>query len=431
MTHQTPPRVRAWTVVFAALSVNLIIGSLYAWSVMGKALVGQWHWTKTQAMLPFATCTASFGVTMIFAGRWQDKIGPRYVAMLGGIVFGLGMVLSSFVHTCVPMLITFGLVGGMGIGLGYSATTPPSIKWFPPARKGFITGIVVSGVGLAAVYMSPLTNYLLKITSIQQTFLILGLGTIVLVSLLAQALTNPPAGYVPAPAAMTTTASLAKPAPAARRDLDWHEMLRTGQFYQLWLMFVLSASAGLLIIGNITLIAQDQAPKWDKAFLLVMVVAIFNTLGRFLSGFVSDRLGRTNTMILAFVLQAINMFMFVQYKSPALLLFGSAFTGLCYGTIFTLFPAATADFYGVRNLGVNYGSLFTAFGVAGVTGSLLGGRVRDLFGSYTYAFITCGVMLLVGAVLAFALQAPKPEPVPVAPAGPGGTLKPGKAEAVR
>ena len=430
MTQPTPSPIRGWTVVLAALGVNLIIGSLYAWSVMGKALAGQWHWTKTQAMLPFAMCTASFAVTMIFAGRWQDKVGPRYVAMFGGIIFGLGMVLSSFVHTYVPMLITFGLVGGMGIGLGYSATTPPSIKWFRPARKGLITGIVVSGVGLAAVYMSPLTNYLLHKTSIQQTFLILGIGTIVLVSLLAQFLTNPPAGYVPAPAA-ATTASQAKPAPVARRELDWHEMLRTGQFYQLWLMFVLSASAGLLIIGNITLIAQDQVPKWDKAFLLVMVVAIFNTCGRFLSGFLSDRIGRTNTMVLAFVLQAINMFMFIQYKTPGLLLFGSAFTGLCYGTIFTLFPAATADFYGVRNLGVNYGSLFTAFGVAGVTGSVLGGRVRDLFGSYTYAFITCGVMLLLGAVLAFALRAPKIEPSSSAPASPGDAVPRGRAEALR
>ena len=392
--------------VLAAVGVNLIIGALYAWSVIGKALVVQWHWTKTQAMLPFAAATASFAVTMIFAGRWQDRIGPRRVAMLGGIIFGLGLVLSSFVHACGPMLITFGLVGGMGIGLGYSATTPPSIKWFPPARKGLITGIVVSGVGLAAVYTSPLADYLLKVTSIPRTFLILGLGALALVVLLAQFLANPPSGCQPAPvtAAADTQAACA---PTSRRDLDWHEMLRTGRFYQLWLMFVLSASAGLLIIGNITLIAQDRAPAWDRAFLLVMVVAIFNTCGRFLSGFVSDRIGRTNTMILAFVLQATNMFLFVQYQSPAWLLFGSAFTGLCYGTIFTLFPAATADFYGVRNLGVNYGLVFTAFGVAGVTGSVLGGRVRDLFGSYTYAFITCGMMLLVGAVLAWALRPPK------------------------
>ncbi len=429
MPPNTPSPIRGWTVVLAALSVNLVIGALYAWSVIGKALVAQWHWTKTEAMLPFATETLSFAVTMIFAGRWQDKIGPRYVAMLGGITFGLGLALSSLVHSCGPMLLTFGLIGGVGIGLGYSATTPPSIKWFPPARKGLITGIVVSGVGLAAVYMSPLAAYLLKVTSIQQTFLVLGIGSIVLVSLLAQLLANPPAGYVPA-AAGAATPQL-KPAPAVRQDLDWHDMLRTGQFYQLWLMFVLSASAGLLIIGNITLIAQDQAPKWDKAFILVMVVAIFNTCGRFLSGFLSDRIGRTNTMILAFVLQAINMFVFVQYKTPALLLFGSAFTGLCYGTIFTLFPAATADFYGVRNLGVNYGSLFTAFGVAGVTGAVIGGRIRDWLGSYTYAFIMCGIMLLVGAVLAFFLNAPKTETTPLIAVPTGSAREPAAPEPAR
>jgi len=412
MNQATPFRIRAWTVVIAAFGMNLVIGALYAWSVIGKALVGQWHWTKTQAMLPFATETVCCAITMIFAGRWQDRIGPRYVAMLGGIIFGLGLVLSSLVRTCLPMLFTFGVICGVGIGLGYSATTPPSIKWFPPERKGLITGIVVSGVGLAAVYMSPLANYLLKVNGIQHTFLILGIGAIVLVVLLAQVLANPPAGYVPAPARAVST-SQTKPAPVARRELDWHEMLQTGQFYQLWFMLILSASAGLLIIGNITLIAQDQAPKWDSAFILVMVVAIFNTCGRFLSGFVSDRIGRTNTMILAFVLQAINMFVFVQYNTPALLLFGSAFTGLCYGTIFTLFPAATADFYGVRNLGVNYGSLFTAFGVAGVTGAVIGGRIRDWLGSYTYAFIMCGFMLLAGALLAFFLKAPQTASAPL------------------
>ena len=209
-------------------------------------------------------------------------------------------------------------------------------------------------------------------------------------------------------------------------------MLRTGQFYQLWLMFVLSASAGLLIIGNITLIAQDQAPKWDKGFVLVMVVAIFNTCGRFLSGFVSDRIGRTNTMVLAFVLQAVNMFMFVQYRTPALLLFGSAFTGLCYGTIFTLFPAATADFYGVRNLGVNYGSAVHR----------LRGRWRHRVGPWRPGARPVRVLYL--CVHHLRRHAPgrrragacscarrKPNPFAVAPSGPARTVRSGKAEAAR
>jgi OFA family oxalate/formate antiporter-like MFS transporter len=407
--------MRGWTVVLAALGINLILGVLYAWSVMGKALVLQWHWKVADASLPFTISAAAFALMMIFAGRWQDKIGPRYVAMLGGIILGLGLIGSSFAKTPMMMLLTFGLVGGLGIGLGYSATTPPSIKWFPPARKGLITGIVVSGVGLAAVYIAPLTQYLLKATSIPSTFLILGVGTIVLVSVMSQVLANPPAGYAPAPAA--ATAAAAAKAPASRPNLDWHEMLRTGQFYQLWLMFVLAASAGLMIISQVALIARDQAHLDKLGYAPVAILAIFNTFGRVISGFLSDRIGRTNTMILAFVLQAANMFAFSYYTTPSLLIFGAAFTGLCYGTIFTLFPAATADFYGVRNLGVNYGLVFTGFGVAGIIGPMLGGKIRDASGNYHSAFVISAVMLLVGAALALLVKAPKTAiaPVPVTP----------------
>ena len=176
MTQQPSSPIRGWTVVIAAISINLILGVLYAWSVMGKALVLQWHWKAAQASLPFTISTASFALMMIFAGRWQDKIGPRYVAMLGGIILGLGLIASSFAKTPEMMLITFGLIGGMGIGLGYSATTPPSIKWFPPAKKGLITGLVVSGVGLAAVYIAPLTQYLLQVTSFRTPSLFLASG---------------------------------------------------------------------------------------------------------------------------------------------------------------------------------------------------------------------------------------------------------------
>jgi len=405
MTPQPPARLRGWTVVLAALAINLILGVLYAWSVMAKALVLQWHWKTTEASLPFTISAASFALMMIFAGRWQDRIGPRWVAMLGGIILGSGLVASSFARTPQLMLLTFGLVGGLGIGLGYSATTPPSIKWFPPASKGLITGIVVSGVGLAAVYIAPLTQFLLRVTTIPSTFLILGLGTIALVSFLSRFLANPPAGYLPA--------ACGKPGPGnpklpvtARPDLDWHEMLRSAQFYRLWVMFVLAASAGLMIISQVALIAKDQAHIDRWGFAPVATLALFNTLGRVLSGFLSDRIGRANTMVLAFVLQALNMFAFAHYTTPALLIFGSAFTGLCYGTLFTLFPATTADFYGVRNLGVNYGLVFTGFGVAGVVGPMLGARIRDSFHSYNYAFSISAIMLLFGALLAFTLAAP-------------------------
>jgi OFA family oxalate/formate antiporter-like MFS transporter len=170
-------------------------------------------------------------------------------------------------------------------------------------------------------------------------------------------------------------------------------------------MFILAASAGLMIIAHVAIIAKEQA-HWEWGFVPVVLLAIFNTAGRVTSGIVSDRIGRTQTMVLAFVLQACNMFAFSHYTSSALLVFGSAFTGLCYGGIFTLMPAATADFYGVKNLGVNYGFLFTGFGVAGVCGPLLGGKIRDLTGSYSTSYTISAVMLLVGAALAFTTRAP-------------------------
>jgi MFS transporter, OFA family, oxalate/formate antiporter len=406
MAQQTSPDRRGWRVAIAALGINLILGALYAWGVMGKALVLQWHWTKTEAALPFTVSTVAFALTMIFAGRWQDRIGPRVVATLGGVMFGLGLAGSAFAATPALMMLTFGIGGGIGLGLGYSATTPPAIKWFPPARKGLVTGLVVSGVGLAAVYVSPLTQLLLGATDIPRTFLILGLGATVLICLFARVLTDPPAGYVPA-AAGAPGASSRKPA-TARRDLDWHEMLRSGQFYLLWTMFVLTASAGLMIIAHVAIIAKEQA-QWEWGFVPVAMLAIFNTVGRIASGFLSDRIGRTRAMVLAFALQALNMVAFAAYTSPALLVFGSALTGLCYGTIFTLMPAATADFYGIRHLGVNYGLVFTAFGVAGVIGPVLGGRIRDLAGSYTMSYTISACMLLLAAGLAFATRPPREE----------------------
>jgi MFS transporter, OFA family, oxalate/formate antiporter len=418
--EQKTTSIRGWTVVLAAVSINLILGVLYAWGVTGKALVAQWHWSKADAALPFTVSTVAFALTMIFAGRAQDKIGPRYVAMLGGLLLGLGMVASSWAKSPEVMMVTFGVLGGMGIGVGYSATTPPSIKWFPPARKGLIAGLVVAGVGLASVWIAPLTRQLLDTVGISTTFLILGGGTIVIVGTLAQLLKAPPAGFQP-----TTPAPTAAKPLMLRRELDWPQMLRTPTFYLLWFAFILAAAPGLLLLSNAATIAGEQAlanvtnpaEKLAKAAAIgttaVMVLAIFNTSGRVVGGFVSDLIGRRNTMVLAFLLQTVNMLLFRYYTSPGLLLFGVGFAGVCYGTIFTLFPAATADYFGVRNLGVNYGLLFTAFGVAGVSGSLLGGRVRDVLGNFDRSYLICAGMLGVAALLAAITRPPVLAAAPV------------------
>ncbi|MFA5073480.1 MAG: MFS transporter [Nitrospirota bacterium] len=209
MSDTRSSAMRGWFVVLAGLGINLILGTLYAWGVMGKALVVQWQWSKMHASLPFAVSTAVFALMMVFAGRMQDKFGPRWVAASGGVMWGLGLALSSMVQSPWAMTMTFGVLGGIGLGLAYSATTPAAVKWFPASKKGLITGIVVSGVGIAAVIMSPLTQFLLSHTSIQGTFLVLGIGATITIIAMAMTLNNPPAGYSPG----ASSPSAAKNAP--------------------------------------------------------------------------------------------------------------------------------------------------------------------------------------------------------------------------
>jgi MFS transporter, OFA family, oxalate/formate antiporter len=389
-------KYRKYVVVGAAVGVNLILGSLYSYGVIASALVVQWKWSKTDAALPFTVSTVSFAIMMIFAGRLQDRFGPRLAALLGGIMFGLGMLLSKWANTPLVLASTFGLVGGVGLGLGYSGTTPAAIKWFPPRKKGLIAGIVVAGVGLAATYTAPLTDLLLRNFGIPDTFLVLGLAATVLIVLMSLLLVNPPAGYTAAqPAAK---ASSAAPAPSAR-ETDWREMLQTSGFYRLWTMMTLATSAGLMMLMHMSIIAKQQA-GWAWGFVPIAVLAAFNSGGRVVSGFISDRIGRTQTMILAFAIQAVNMAAFGSYTTPALLTMGASITGLCYGAVFTLMPAATADLYGVRNLGINYGLVFTSFGLGGLLGPQVAGYIRDHTGSYQTAYNVSAGLLVVAAMIA-------------------------------
>lgn len=394
----TTRKTTGWIITFSALFINLILGILYSWSVLKKELVSDWGWSNTEASLPYIISVASFAITMIFAGRAQDKYGPKPVSLLGAILLGGGLIASSFAHSLPWMVLTFGIIGGMGIGFGYSAVTPCAIKWFESSRKGLISGIVVSGVGLSPVYIAPITNALLKTHTIEETFLYLGIFALTGISLLTLFIKNPPAGYIP------ETKSV-NPAPAGSNDFTWQEMVKTKPFWMLWIAFLMSGAAGLMLIAHLTSIAMVQA-NWEGGFLLVVILAVFNALGRVIGGILSDKFGRTNSMLIVFFLQAINMFLFTYYQSAPMLIAGSALAGLAYGALFALFPAATADFFGLKNLGVNYGLIFCGWGVAGVVGPLLGAFVADATGAYSISYIVSAIMLLIGAAIVRFTKAP-------------------------
>lgn len=389
-----------WIITSAALGINLLLGLLYAWSVFKKALVAEWGWNDVTASLPFTVSAAIFAFMMIFAGRAQDKYGPRIIALLGGIMFGSGLIASGFAQSPAIMVITFGVIGGIGIGLGYSATTPCAIKWFHSSKKGVISGIVVSGVGLAPVYIAPLTAYFLKLYGIQQTFIILGVFALIAIVLFSLILRNPSVDYIPAqPSAVKKIIS------STSNNLSWAEILKTRQFYLLWLIYLLSATAGLMLIAHMASIAGTQA-AWKAGFILVVVLSAFNALGRIIIGFLSDKIGRKSAFMVVFLLQAVNMFIFTFYTSIPLLIIGASVAGLAYGSLFSLMPAITADFFGVKNLGVNYGLVFSGWGIAAIIGPILGGFVVVKTGTYTMSYIVAGVLLLIGSLLINLIKPP-------------------------
>jgi OFA family oxalate/formate antiporter-like MFS transporter len=386
---------------------------------------GAFNWSGTDALLPYAVALLVFGFTMVFAGRLQDKYGPRLVATVGGVLVGIGMVTASFSeftpggnHTL--LILGFGVLTGMGIGLAYASATPAAVKWFHPSKRGFIAGLVVAGFGLASVYTAPTTTALIGSSGLKGTFFNLGIAFLVAIILFAQLLKNPPTGYTPPVPANFKAPATASAASAMRGDYTWQEMLRTPQFYLLWIMYAFASFAGLMMVGVIAKVAPMQLSADDMAkmaltgalagaSLLVVALAVGNGAGRWISGIVSDKIGRVPSMIIAFLSQAVLVgFLLPNAHSLTLLLLWSGLIGAMYGANLTLFPTATYDFFGTKNGGVNYGLVFSAWGVGGALGNYAIGWIYDLSGktSFNNAYYLAAALLVVASVLALVVRAP-------------------------
>ncbi len=384
---------KATGVLAAGFFINMCIGILYAWSVFKQSLVEQ-GWSNADASMPYTVATICFALSLLIAGNLQDRMGPRKVLILGTIMVGLGMIISSFATSPMTLLLSFGVITGCGIGFGYACLSPAAMKWFHPSKKGLVNGLIAAGFGLAAVYLAPLTSVLIDGFGINTSFLILGLGVLAIAVPLACTINNPPADYVPeAPAGYKAKSG------SAEVSMGWREMVKTPQFYSLWMMYALASSAGLMVIGNITSIAVKQANLTQAAFLVV-VLAIFNSGGRVAAGILSDKIGGVKTLLLAFIMQGVNMAMFSTYDNEIMLMVGAALAGVGYGTLLAVFPSITADYYGLKNYGGNYGVLYTAWGVSGFIGPVVAATAVDMTGNYVMAYTICAVMLAVAVVLA-------------------------------
>ncbi len=395
-------------VLLAGLGVNLMLGTLYAWGVISAALMNL-GWSATATQIPYMLACAMFAFSMVPGGKLQDKFGPKKVIMGSAVLAGIGLNLSGLLLTPVTLTITFGLIFGIAMGTGYSAPTPAAVKWFHPSKRGVVSGAVVSGFGLAPVYVGPLTTYLIGNYGIETTFFVLGSAFFVGIMALSQFIKNPPEGYLP-PAPVESETVKVKPSfsTTATKEFESGEMLKTKQFKMIWAMFACGTFAGLLIIGQLSNIGLEQSGI-TNGFILAAIYAVFNAFGRLQWGIISDKIGRTKSLLAMFLLQVVAYIILPFAATPALLIFSVAMVGFTFGGMLTVFPAITGDYFGMKNFGVNYGFVITAWGIGGVFGPLVGGLIRDFTGGYAYSYVVSGFLSIVGMYLALKVTAPAPQ----------------------
>ncbi|MBN1343493.1 MAG: OFA family MFS transporter [Phycisphaerae bacterium] len=404
-----------WRVTFAGTGINLALGVLYTWSVISAAIPDSWGWNQADKALPYSVACFVFALAMILAGRLQDRFGPAIVASIGGVLVGLGCIIAWQAGSSLAgFVVGFGVFAGVGIGFGYASATPPAVKWFPPAKTGLIAGLVVSGFGLASVYIAPLAKYLTSTVGVSTTMLVFGIGFLIVVVTLAQFLKNPPAGYV-AQAPAPKKADDKPAAPAAANDVNWKDMLKTSQFWLLWFMYACGSAAGLMLIGIATKLGK--ASLGASAFFVVVALSVGNAGGRIFAGILSDKIGRQWTMFGAYLLQAVMVLSLIYVgTSAALLLLIVMIAGANYGANLSLFPSATKDYFGLKGFGLNYGLMFTAWGVGGLILPRVNGMIIDATGNSDIAFMIAGGLMVVAAAMTFVSRAIAEKSQTIAPA---------------
>lgn len=379
-----------WRVVVGGVSMNLALGSLYAWSVFVLPLEQEFGWTRAQTSWVFTIAIVTFAVTFIFAGRMQDVRGPRLCAFLGAVLVSLGFFLASLTASLAYLYLIFAVVGA-GNGFGYATPMPVASKWFPD-KRGLVVGLMVGGYGAGSAIFGPVASSLIQSIGWRPTFRLLGAVFFVMGMIGTWLLTNPPAGYRPRGWTPPATAE-------ARRDFSTAEMLRTPQFYALWLAYCLGATAGLMTISQLVPFARSAGLGPAAATFAITVGAFGNAGGRILSGWLSDMMGRLTTLRVMVLASAVAMpALFIWREEVLLFYILVAAVYWCYGTQLSVFASATADLYGTRNLGLNYGVLFTAWGAAGILGPMVAARVYDASGGYRYAFYAASGLAVVAFV---------------------------------
>lgn len=391
------PNSKKYIILTAGIVLALAFGILYTWSILKGEIESSiilnlpdgFHWDISTLNDPYSLSLLVFSFTMIISGRIQDRLGPRLTTYIGGVLVFVGFLLIAFSKSYLIWLLGYGLFIGVGIGFGYAAITPVVIKWYPAKKTGLVTGIVVAGFGLSAVYIAPLYNYLIKNFGLTNTIFYYGIGFFVVVMIAASFIKNPEPDVD-----NNTDLSI------SGNEENLTSILKTFDFYKYWVIYFIGAGSGLMVIGFITeMVTKDLGAH---AFLGVAIIAIGNALGRIVSGYFSDKIGRIKTLLFFFLFQTLLMFLAyftIGVNNIILIVLLATFIGFNYGSNLTIFPGITKDLWGMKKFGANYGLLYTAWGVGGFVLSRVSQMIKATTGSLEYSFWLAGILLAVGSIL--------------------------------
>lgn len=399
---------KRWLILAASCIVNLCIGATYAWSVFASPmaeylseLVGSGLTAGSIAMA--FTLTGAIGpVTMISGGWINDKIGPKWLVFIGGILFGAGFILSGFSTGPLMLIIVFGILCGLGMGLVYGCTISNSVKFFPD-KRGLVGGIATASYGISSVIVPPVANFIIEKQGITYTFKIMGIFFLVVICALAFLIEKCPDGYMPPGMKLSTK----KTGSTAVVEKNWRKMLADPAFYLMLALLCCGAFSGLMIISQASSIGQNMIGfSAAKAAAAVSALALFNALGRVLSGFVSDKLGRVNTLeiICLISLGGLLMLYFAGPGNSLLFLAAVSVVGFSFGSFMGIYPGFTADRFGTKNNSVNYGIMFIGFSLAGIFAPPAAAKAFRETGSYKQAFITAMVVAAAGLILSLLMK---------------------------
>jgi OFA family oxalate/formate antiporter-like MFS transporter len=395
-------KLQRWGIALAGILLQMALGAVYAWSVFRVPLARLFHATISEVTLTFTIAIMALGFASFFGGLWLKRVGPRVVAITGGILYGGGVFLASFSHGLWWLYLSYGVIGGIGLGFSYIVPIAVLLKWFPD-RRGLMTGVAVGGFGAGALVTAPIATRLIQSVGVLRTFAWLGIAFLIVSVVAGYFMQNPPEGWQPE----GWTPSQKQLVQSSAKAFTLGDALKTWQWWALWLLLFLNTSAGISVISQEAPLFQELGKLTAiVAAGMVGIVSIGNALGRVFWAWASDTLGRRTTFAFMFILQ-VGLFWFLPSLHSAAAITTVAFIILlCYGGGFGTMPAFAADYFGSANVGPIYGLMLTAWGFASAFGPLLIAHMRQVSGGYASGLHTIALVMAISIILPLLVRPP-------------------------